>query len=212
MEEMMRKVFFIDFDGTITRRDTCAAMVEEFARDGWQELNDQWERRELSTQECANLIFALFDATIHDIARFIYEIEIDPYFSKFLELCRSHDYKVYILSDGYDFNIETILGKYNLQVPYYANKLVYGSAFAIECPYINEDCGKCGTCKTRLMESLKGECQSIYIGDGYSDTCPAQHADLVYAKDTLYRFCLEKGIKAIPYRNFNDIVKSMKMG
>lgn len=32
----MKRVFFVDFDGTITKVDVCAAMVEAFAGDGWR--------------------------------------------------------------------------------------------------------------------------------------------------------------------------------
>ena len=40
----MKRVFFVDFDGTITKVDVCAAMVEAFAGDGWREINDLWEK------------------------------------------------------------------------------------------------------------------------------------------------------------------------
>ena len=32
----MKRVFFVEFDGTITKVDVCAAMVEAFAGDGWR--------------------------------------------------------------------------------------------------------------------------------------------------------------------------------
>lgn len=56
----MKRTIFIDFDGTITRVDTCNAMLKAFASDGWQEINEQWERGELATQACARQLFQLF--------------------------------------------------------------------------------------------------------------------------------------------------------
>ena len=53
----MQRIFFIDFDGTITKKDVCEAMVERFAADGWQEINLLWETRKISTEECANRTF-----------------------------------------------------------------------------------------------------------------------------------------------------------
>lgn len=209
----MRKVFFVDFDGTITRQDTCTAMVQAFAREGWQELNELWEKKELSTEECAKRTLELFCAAPGDVAKLMDNMEIDAYFMDFLKLCRSQNDQVYILSDGYDFNIQTILHKYNIDVPYYANRLIYANGFKIECPHFNETCGMCGTCKTSLMSTLAGhECQTIYIGDGYSDTCPATHADIVYAKDTLYQFCSENQIDAVPFKTFQDIIRSLTIG
>lgn len=209
----MRKVFFVDFDGTITRQDTCTAMVQAFAREGWQELNQLWEKKALSTEECANRTFELFSATPRDVAKLMDSMEIDDYFMDFLKLCRNNDDQVYILSDGFDFNIQTILHRYHIDVHYYANRLIYTNGFKIECPHFNEICGQCGTCKTSLMSRLGGnEYQTIYIGDGYSDTCPASHADVVYAKDTLYQFCLENQINAVHYKTFNDIIQSLTTG
>jgi 2,3-diketo-5-methylthio-1-phosphopentane phosphatase len=200
-------VLFIDFDGTITKKDTCAAMVENFAGDGWREINDRWERKEISTKQCANLTFNLFQADISDLKRLLDTMEIDEYFKEFLGLCRGRGYQVYVLSDGYDFCLKAVFDKYDIKVPYYANKMVYDQGFKIECPGANPECGICGTCKTRLIEELKGEGNMvIYIGDGYSDTCPATKADVVFAKKDLYRFCRDNGISARYFDDFNDII------
>jgi len=203
----MDKVIFIDFDGTITKVDTCQAMVESFAGDGWEEINRLWEEKKISTRECANRTFELFRAGLEDIEELIQDIEIDDYFLEFSVMCRKNNYPIYILSDGYDFIIEKILTKYNADLPYYANKLFYDGQFHIECPWHNQTCGTCGTCKSNLMNTLrKPDAQTVYIGDGYSDTCPAAKADIVFAKGSLYKFCLEQGIKAIHYNNFGDIL------
>jgi len=207
----MKRVFFTDFDGTVTRTDTCAAMVEAFAADGWQEINEMWERKELSTEECANRTFQLFNACLEDVRKLVETVEIDGSFKDFLAFCRRRGYRVFVLSDGYDFNIEILFEKYGIDVPYYANRMVYDGGFRIECPYNSPDCGNCGTCKKRLMEELKepGE-QVIYIGDGYSDTCPAAYADLVFGKGTLYKYCREKGIPVMPFDSFRDIIETVE--
>jgi len=33
-------------------------------------------------------------------------------------------------------------------------------------------------------------------------------ADIVFAKDSLYKYCSDKGVKAIHYNNFKDILDS----
>lgn len=205
----MEKVIFVDFDGTITKVDTCEAMVKAFAKEGWAEINKLWEEKKLSTKECATQTFQLFHATLDDVAELMEKIEIDDYFVDFLSQCRKKNYQVYILSDGYDVVIESILKRYNIQVPYYANSLLYDGQFRIECPHHNQDCGICGTCKSSLMQQLcNSDQQTIYIGDGYSDTCPARKADIVFAKGSLYKYCTKNGIQAIYYNNFRDILDS----
>jgi 2-hydroxy-3-keto-5-methylthiopentenyl-1-phosphate phosphatase len=61
-----------------------------------------------------------------------------------------------------------------------------------------------------MKELQKTGCQSVYIGDGYSDTCPAQQADIVFAKSSLLKFCRKHGISAIAFENFSDIIKQIE--
>lgn len=203
----MKKTFFIDFDGTITKVDTCIAVMDAFAQDAWKEVNEMWERKELTTEECANRVFQLINVSPGHLRRLLETIEIDDYFLDFLAFCKDQSYQVYVLSDGYDFHIETVFHKYGIDLPYYANRLIYNDGFRISCIYSNPSCGGCGTCKTTLMEKLKKEgFQAVYIGDSYSDTCPAVQADLVFAKDVLYEYCMENGIAAVRFDDFQDIM------
>ena len=113
----MKRVFFLDFDGTITKRDTCFLMVETFAGEGWKEIDEQWVRKEISTEECASLTFKLFQADRDDVIKLIETVEIDESFPDFLQFCRKEGHAVYILSDGYDVIIETLFKKYGIEVP-----------------------------------------------------------------------------------------------
>lgn len=206
----LKRVFFVDFDGTITKRDTCAAMVEAFAADGWQEIDRLWEKKEISTEECAQRTFQLFQAVPDDLRKLLDTIEIDEGFGAFLDYCRGNGYPVYVLSDGYDFNIEHIFRKYGIDLPYFANKLTYQDGFRIVCPNSNPECGLCGTCKRKLMERLaEPGSERIYVGDGTSDTCPAQHSDLVFAKGRLLEYCREKGLPAVPITGFADVLEKL---
>lgn len=211
-DNKMEKIFFIDFDGTITKIDTIVAVVNAFAADGWKEINEMWERKEFTTEECANRVFRLLNAAPADLKRLLENIEIDDYFLDFLTFCGDRGYKAYVLSDGYDFHIETVFDKYGIDLPYYANRLISNNdGFQISCTYANPSCGKCGTCKTALIKKLNQEGrQVIYIGDGYSDTCPAEQADLIFAKDVLYEYCVKHGIAAIHFDNFRDILIEIK--
>ncbi|WP_347489753.1 MtnX-like HAD-IB family phosphatase [Desulfoscipio sp. XC116] len=206
----MKKVFFVDFDGTITQTDTCQAMVEAFAGDGWQQINELWEQRKISTEECANRTFQLFRATLDDLRKLLNTIKIDEGFEAFIDFCRQEGYPVYILSDGYDFCIEYILKKYGFEIPYYANHLVYEEGFRISCTYYNRECGLCGTCKRSLLERLaEPGSQVIYVGDGTSDTCPAAHSNLVFAKGRLLEYCRAEGISAVPVTSFTDVLEKL---
>jgi 2-hydroxy-3-keto-5-methylthiopentenyl-1-phosphate phosphatase len=45
----------------------------------------------------------------------------------------------------------------------------------------------------------------IYIGDGYTDLCPVQHADLVFATGRLAQECADRKRPFISFQTFFDI-------
>lgn len=110
----MKKVFLVDFDGTVTKVDTVDLMVKKFAKDGWQYYEELWEKGEMSTEECAIETLKLMEVDEKKLLDLLYTIEIDDYFMEFLNFCRTKDYEVVIVSDGYDFNIKAIMDKYGL--------------------------------------------------------------------------------------------------
>jgi 2,3-diketo-5-methylthio-1-phosphopentane phosphatase len=205
----MGKVFMLDFDGTITKKDTVATMVKEFCDDGWQELNRSWEQGLISTEDCANQTFALFNATLEDIYQLLDTIELDDYFIKFVQLCRKKDYPIYILSDGYEQFIKYILKRHGLEdMKIYANKLNINedNIFSIQCTYNDPQCKKCGTCKKKLLHQLSANKTIVYVGDGYTDMCVCQDANILFAKDSLLEYCHQHHIPARPYTSFKQII------
>lgn len=202
----MDRVFFVDFDGTITKKDIACAIVEEFAEPGWMEVEERWRRKEISTEECAVQIFEFVRAGEEEILSFINKVVIDEYFIPFVDLCMKNGYDVKIVSDGYDFYIKNILKKYDLNLEVFCNRMYYDNGWKFEFPLKN-GCGLCGNCKRNIIKQYKKDRKEIiYIGDGYSDICPIEEADLVFAKGFLFRYCKEKGIKCFPFENFKDII------
>lgn len=209
--EKEKLVFFVDFDGTITKRDVCEAIVTELASEGWIEINDKWENKQLSTLECARETFKLFKRkdpqAFKDIAN---TIEIDDEFHAFVAYCKNQGYPIYILSDGYDYYIDYILRREGLSLPYYANKLIFSSEIEIQAPYQSNHCDFCGVCKTELMLKLQKPFEkSIYIGDGSSDFCPAEKVNYVFAKKKLYDYCVSLGRQVDKFESFHDILQRL---
>ncbi len=231
-------IFFVDFDGTITERDTSLVMVETCAEKGWQAINEKWERGELTTLETAEKTFQLFNCSWEEIVETLKNVKIDSYFKEFVEKTYCKGYQVYILSDGYDLLIEEILEREKLNfLPYYANQLIYTSEgrFSMQAPYFNSECEKCGVCKSKLMQAItkksepsdniqaskqtskdtglnaNHESTKIYIGDGTSDSCAIEYADLVFAKKKLYRIARNKQIEAVPINSFFDVIAYLEL-
>lgn len=209
--EKEKLAFFVDFDGTITKRDVCEAIVIELASDGWQEINRKWENKQLSTLECAGETFKLFKRKDAQAFKEIADtIAIDDGFLAFVDYCKQENHPIYILSDGYDYYIDYILKREGLSLPYYANKLIFSSEIEIESPYQSNNCNLCGVCKTELMLALQKPFEkSIYIGDGSSDFCPAKSADYVFAKKKLYDYCLSLERQVEKFESFHDILEKV---
>ena len=88
-------IFFVDFDGTIATVDVCEKMVAAFAGDGWQEINEMWERKELSTLECARQTLKLFRTNDPaDFFSLLNNVTIAHGFPLFLTYCRVRNFPV----------------------------------------------------------------------------------------------------------------------
>jgi Haloacid Dehalogenase superfamily, subfamily IB, phosphoserine phosphatase-like len=181
-------------------------MVARFAGEGWEAINRQWETGSLSTEECAQLTLATMTVNPEQLDAFFENMKIDLTFMDFVKWARQQDYPIFILSDGYDNYIEKILTRFGLAIPYYANHLNYEEGWQMECLHLDKECQKCGVCKKDLMNDLNPPgCARVYIGDGYSDLCPAEYADIVFAKKSLAQLCRSRGINFYEYCDFNDI-------
>ena len=180
---------YCDFDGTITKEDSVNEFFELYA----------------SSRENALIQTGLLkNVSPKQLEDYINSIEIDDYFIDFVNYVKSKNIKLTILSDGFDLFIQKVLERYNLDIPYYANKLIYKNGrFSIEFPYYNENCGKkAGMCKCQKVKE-KNFC---YIGDGTSDLCIASKADFLFASKKLHIYCKENGIKHAAFKSFCDIL------
>ena len=81
----------------------------------------------------------------------------------------------------------------------------------VSFPYYDQGCGHCANCKGGQIKSLRqpGE-TTIYIGDGYSDLCALNEADVTFAKKDLLEYCRENNKACIEWRDFDDVAKWVK--
>jgi len=195
---------YCDFDGTITKEDSVNKFLEMYAPN-WMESEKLWIAGRISSRENAVIQTGLLkNVSQKQLDDYIDSIEIDDYFLDFVNYVKSKNIKLTILSDGFDLFIQKILERYNLDIPYYANKLIYKDGrFSIEFPYYNENCiKKAGMCKCGKVK----EKPFCYIGDGTSDLCIAEKADILFASKNLHIYCKENGIKHASFKSFCDIL------
>jgi 2-hydroxy-3-keto-5-methylthiopentenyl-1-phosphate phosphatase len=200
-----------DFDGTASAVDVGYRLLRHFSGDEWEFIDRKYRSDSMGSLEAYELIASVIHASEREFLNYLPGItKLTSGFKEFWAYCRSNGFDLNIVSDGLDFYIRHILTAHDIyDIPCFSNHLIFddGRGIRIEFPRKNPVCGRCGTCKKTILENFRNDYRFIiYIGDGYSDRCAAENADLVFGKRVLYNHCLEKGIDCIHYRDFNDIV------
>ena len=209
----MRKVAIIsDFDGTVSRRDVGHHFFGTFVarRREWLALLDEWRLGLISSKECLEKELSLVRADRDDLDGFVDREGLDPYFNDFVDFSEQRGCELLIASDGLDYYIDRLLSRSGLgHLGVRANRLVCDGPrlAAIEFPYHDAmNCTRCGNCKRWHLEELRrAGFAVVYVGNGYSDRCPAEHADLVFAKGELIDHCRERRLEYVAFENFRDV-------
>ncbi len=205
---------FCDFDGTIAVNDVGNLLFTRFGdKEKWWDLVDLWKQHKINGPD---LWIKQADQTRIDpieLEKFISEQTIDPDFRSFVNKCEKKLLPLHILSDGMDIYIHKILESNHLDyLDVKANKMTIQSdnSLKLEFPYFKYGCGRCGNCKGSQIRLLKqsGE-KTIYIGDGHSDLCALDEADITFAKGALLKHCKERNLSYYAFENFSDIINKL---
>jgi 2-hydroxy-3-keto-5-methylthiopentenyl-1-phosphate phosphatase len=148
----------------------------------------------------------LVRATPSEMDTFIRTVEIDPGFAGFANLFRRLGHNLIVVSDGLDRTIRTVLDRNDLDVPYFANHLQWrgDDRWRLTFPFAKTECASlAGNCKCSFAEGRPRELR-ILVGDGRSDFCLANRADLVLAKASLLKHCRQAGLPHIAFEDFAE--------
>ncbi len=211
----MKTLILCDFDGTISIRDMGYDLLNRFSSGDWEAIDRDFCEGKIGSKEAYSRIAKILKGNEKDLLGFIQKhSNIDPHFTSFYQYCRERDIDVKIVSDGLDFYIKTVLEIHYLsEIPFYANHTHFhkGDGMEVSFPYFNEECGLCGTCKKRFVQIHRKAYDSIlFIGNGISDRCAAREADFVFAKDSLYTYCIDQDITCHFFANFHEILGDLK--
>jgi 2,3-diketo-5-methylthio-1-phosphopentane phosphatase len=213
-------VVFLDFDGTITRRDATDAILDAFADRAWMEVEDAWVSGQIGSRECLEKQMALVNATPEQIDDLLDGISIDPGFPELLDSCIARSIPVHIVSDGFDYCIQRILRRPNLNLlarltgsHIVSNGLrPVGQHWSATFVHPSTPCAHgCATCKPAVMDRLSiADALTVFVGDGLSDQYAARRADVVFAKDTLAAFCDHASIPYRPYDTLATVAEELE--
>jgi 2-hydroxy-3-keto-5-methylthiopentenyl-1-phosphate phosphatase len=209
---MNEKVFkiFIDFDGTITSIDIGEWFTDTFGDPQRnKDIIQLWIENKITSPESWYMMFEYVHFNEEEFSQFINNVEIDNTFKDFIDFCDQKKFEVRVLSDGFDLYITKILEREKLDyLEVFCNKakVTPDNKVIPEFPFGDEECKYCGNCKrNHILSNSSDDDYIIYIGDGYSDKCPVQYCDFIFAKNSLLKYCEVNRITYFPFKNFNDI-------
>ncbi|MBN1638283.1 MAG: MtnX-like HAD-IB family phosphatase [Ignavibacteriales bacterium] len=203
---------FVDFDGTISPVDVGEEIFLKFGdKIEAQNIIERWINKEINSYTSWNLLCETiknFNQT--DFDDFIDSIKLEPSFKNLINFCSENNFDLCILSDGLDYYIKRILTNENIfDIPVFSNQILIDNENKLRpiFPFTDEECKRCGNCKRNHILNFSDDSDyTVYIGDGNSDTCPAQHCDFIFAKKSLLKFCEINRISYYPFKNFNEVV------
>lgn len=220
----MKGVILCDFDGTISSHDVTNRLGELYLGRRYLELEELWERGEISGHECYEREYAALALHKVQIDEVLASIDISPGTDRLLSVARSLGWEFQIISAGFDYYIESLLGRHGLCVRYVANHMEFDGAGKPVLRFLDggePGCSRyrqpCSGCKPRHWRAWKAQGYRIaYVGDGSTDFCmadcfarEAEPRDLLFAKDRLLVYCREHGIDAIPFTTLGDVAGAL---
>ncbi len=138
--------------------------------------------------------------------------------SDLLAFCREHAISATVFSDAEESSFLPALHNEGFrEVSVVSDRHVWlpavdGSSMAewTDFPYANSECEGCVRCKRNVMLGNAGEGDIlIYAGDGHADACPAEYADIVFAKGPLQTWCQQHNITHVVFRDLEDVQKHL---
>ncbi len=211
----MKKLILCDFDGTISLKDMGYLLLNQFSSGDWESIDRDFCEGKIGSKEAYTRIAKILKGNKEGVLDFVRgHGAIDPHFQSFHQYCLENNIDIKIVSDGLDFYIWTILNLHQLSgIPFYSNAtcLRANGGLDISFPHSSEECGLCGTCKKQIVQIHRHHYDKIFfVGDGLSDRCASRESDFVFAKDSLYTYCIDQDITCHPFQDFSDILGDLK--
>lgn len=207
-------IVFFDFDNTITTCDVFDDMLARFSEDErWIALEKKWKEGKIGSQECLEGQIKGMRLTKNTLDRYLDNIKLDPYFKRLIKFLDAKRIKKIILSDNFDYILNRILGRHAIKkLKVYSNKLQFTKNRLIPFfPFESKNCKVCAHCKTKnLLANVNKDSIIVYIGDGHSDACPAEYADIVFAKKDLLKHYTNKRSHCLPYNSLKEVYAYFK--
>jgi 2-hydroxy-3-keto-5-methylthiopentenyl-1-phosphate phosphatase len=208
-----------DFDGTVTARDTNSTLARMFAPRAQEAVEGKLATRELTLRDVLGAEYEAMTAGREPIVAAAIEIPFRDGFAEFLDAVEDAGARFILLSSGFREVIEPMLAHNGLldRVELVCNnvELVEGGGTVTwrelpVCELCDEECKRHDIAMLRGTHAAEGE-TVVFIGDGFSDRCGAETADIVFARDNLASYLAERELPFRAWDDFHDIARSLEL-
>jgi 2-hydroxy-3-keto-5-methylthiopentenyl-1-phosphate phosphatase len=197
----------LDWDGTVTVADSMDLIVREF---GDADLVDRYSDAfiddskplPVTLQHVIETELATIKTPLDEVVAWLLEkVELRPGFLDLVERERP-----LLLSSNLRQLIEPVLAHYGVETDLIANELVADDSSGWRIQIDGEICPVCGErCKRQRLPA--GEI--TYVGNGYSDRCPALASSRIFARCGLARYLDSIGAPYEPFGDFYQIAAAL---
>ena len=211
--DAVKTIIQCDFDGTITEEDQSFLLLDAFASGNWKQLLTEYRAGKMSVGNFNTRAFAMVKEDRQTLVNFVQQTaKIRPGFHELVAYCRREGVQFTIVSNGLDFYINTILTDIGLEnIEVFAAQAQFAPR-GLEVKYVGPDGAHLDSdfkdTFTRLF--LTKGYRVVYVGNGLSDLSAAKHAHWIFARDELLNLCQQKGLKCLPFADFNDVLSGLK--
>jgi 2-hydroxy-3-keto-5-methylthiopentenyl-1-phosphate phosphatase len=192
----------LDWDGTVTERDTLELVVGWFGDASTYRLNGQLMGRSLTHDQALASSFATVRASLPEVVdRLLLGVRIRPGLQALVERHRP-----LVISSGFHELIEPILAREGVNVDLLANRLH-------ACPdgwriHFRER-SVCTACGEPCKRSSLPPGDVAYAGDGYSDRCAALAATRVFATGALADWLHGRDVAFEQFEDLHDVLAAL---
>ena len=208
-----KSIFLIDFDITISKKDSTDVLLETHQPEFKQELRKKYRAGEYSIREFIKYGLGSLNITKEQYIQTLQEnVTIDETFIDFVK--SGEEFK--IVSAGARLNVQGTLSKYGINLPdseVISNDLKFSGTdknqITVENPFLDKE-GYYGVDKKEAVENYKKKGYKTYfVGDGPSDYKALEVADFAFVRKgtRAVKFCQENGIDFFEFDNFNEILE-----
>ncbi|MFL5921023.1 MAG: haloacid dehalogenase-like hydrolase [Gaiellaceae bacterium] len=195
----------LDWDGTVTERDTLDLVLQEFGdAEIYERVEHELEAGRMTLNEVIAAEFATVTVPLEEAVAFVAEhTRVRPGFA---ELARAR--RPLVVSSGFHELIEPVLDREGVlgEVELRANRVeasLEGWCVHFRVADVCDECGE--ACKRGDLP----EGEVVYAGDSHSDYCASLAAGRVFATNGLARFLSERGVEHEPLTDFYALASEL---